>query len=114
MPLDGPLELQTEEIDQFVAKIPSSVVVVVDEAYHEYVQAPDYTSALELRDLRERLIVCRTFSKIYGLGGLRAGFAIAPAEMVDYLHRVREPFNCNALAQFGATAALDDTDFVRR
>jgi histidinol-phosphate aminotransferase len=113
---NNPTGTYTKEGDlrRLLEQTPEHVIVVVDEAYHEYVQAPDYTSALELRDLRERLVVCRTFSKIYGLGGLRAGFAVAPAEMMDYLHRVREPFNCNALAQFGATAALDDVDFVKR
>ena len=102
------------DLRRLLEQTPERVIVVVDEAYHDYVQAEDYTSALELRDLRERLVVCRTFSKVYGLGGMRAGFAIAPAEMMDYLHRVREPFNCNTMAQVGAAAALGDEAFVRR
>lgn len=103
-----------DDVRKLLTRAPEDVIVVVDEAYHEYVQAEDYASALEMRDLRERLIVCRTFSKVYGLGGARAGFAVGPAELMDYLNRVREPFNCNALAQLGAAAALDDADFIAR
>lgn len=103
-----------EDLTRLLEEAPEEVIVVVDEAYTEYVQAEDCASALDLRDLRERLIVTRTFSKAYGLGGLRCGFAIGPAEMMDYLNRVREPFNCNMLAQHGAAAALQDVEFIQR
>jgi histidinol-phosphate aminotransferase len=94
--------------------VPPEVIVVLDEAYTEYVDAPDYADGLSLRGLRERLVVLRTFSKIYGLAALRVGYAIAPAELVDYLNRVRAPFNVGTLGQLGAIAALDDHEHVAR
>ena len=106
--------LGAEGLRRLLEQTPPEVLVVIDEAYDAYVQAEDYVSALEMRDLRERLIVTRTFSKVYGLGGARCGWAVGPAELIDYVNRVREPFNCNALAQAAATAALGDDDFVRR
>lgn len=106
--------LGTAEVTRLLKEIPPEVIVVLDEAYHEYVQREDYETGLRLRDLRERVVVTRSFSKVYGLGGARAGFAVGPAEMMDYLNRVREPFNCNAMAQAGAAAALTDFDFVQR
>lgn len=102
------------ELARLIETIPPEVVVVVDEAYHEYVQASDYASALTMRHLRERLVVARTFSKVFGLGGMRAGFGVGPVELIDYVNRVREPFNCNLLAQHAAAAALGDEDFIRR
>lgn len=102
------------QIERLLRETPEHVIVVLDEAYHEYVQVEDYASALELRALRERLIITRTFSKAFGLGGMRVGFAVAPAELIGYIDRVREPFNCNLLAQHAATAALGDDDFIAR
>lgn len=99
---------------RLLTEIPPEVIVVVDEAYHEYVQASDYASALSMRDVRENLIVARTFSKVFGLGGVRCGFMVGPSRLVDYVNRVREPFNCNTMAQVGARAALDDKDFIAR
>lgn len=98
----------------FLKAVPEEVVVLVDEAYHDYVTADDYQSAMEMRDLRERLIVTRTLSKCYGLAGVRAGYAVAPAEMVNRMNRLREPFNCNSMAQVALPAALDDQEFVAR
>lgn len=103
-----------EPLRRFLEAVPEHVVVVVDEAYVEYVRDPEYASALELRDTRERLIVCRTFSKIYGLAGLRMGFAVSTPQLVNYMNRVREPFNTNLLAQEAAIAAITDDDHVRR
>ncbi len=101
-------------LEKFLREVPEHVIVVVDEAYVEYAMADDYASVMELRDLRERLVVTRTFSKCYGLAGLRCGYGIAPAEMVGYMNRIREPFNANLLAQVGAARALDDVEFVER
>jgi histidinol-phosphate aminotransferase len=101
-------------LETFLRKVPDHVIVVIDEAYVEYAGADDYTSAMPLRDLRERLVITRTFSKCYGLAGLRCGFGIAPAEMVGFMNRIREPFNANLLAQIGAARALDDAEFVAR
>jgi histidinol-phosphate aminotransferase len=99
-------------LEKFLAAIPPHVVVALDEAYAEYADAPDYASALGMRGLRERLVVLRTFSKIYGLAALRVGYAAAPAELVDYMNRVRAPFNVSSVGQAAALAALDDVNHV--
>jgi histidinol-phosphate aminotransferase len=102
------------EVSRFLCEVPEDVIVVMDEAYIEYADAPDFPDSLKLRGLRERLLIVRTFSKIYGLAGLRVGYAIGPAKLVDYLNRVRAPFNVSAVAQAAAIAALDDTLHVER
>src|SRR5664279_2472955 len=94
--------------------IAPEVIVVVDEAYTEYADAPDFPNAIELRGLREHLIVARTFSKIYGLAAQRIGYAVAPSKLIDYMNRVRPPFNVGTLGQVAALAALDDTEHVER
>ena len=101
-------------LERFLREVPKDVIVAVDEAYSEYADAPDYPDALALRSLRERLVVFRTFSKIYGLAALRVGYAVGPAELVDYMNRVRAPFNVSTPGQAAALAALDDTDHVAR
>jgi histidinol-phosphate aminotransferase len=102
------------ELQAFLSQVPPEVIVVLDEAYFEYATAADYPDGLQLRGLHERLIVLRTFSKAYGLAGLRLGYAVAPALLAGYLERVRAPFNANALAQVAACAALADTEHLRR
>ena len=101
-------------IERVLRELPEDVIVVMDEAYFEYVDAEDYPNTLELRDLRKRLVTLRTFSKIYGLAGFRVGYAIGPADMIDYMNRVRAPFNAGLVAQTAALAALDDDEHVRR
>ncbi len=103
-----------EAMRDFLQRVPEHVIVVVDEAYFEYALADDYESALEMRDVRDRLVVTRTFSKCYGLAGLRVGYGIAPPPLVNYLNRVREPFNSNLVGQAAALAALDDTEHLGR
>jgi histidinol-phosphate aminotransferase len=103
-----------DQLARLLRELPSDVIPIIDEAYSQYVEADDVSSALEMRELHDNLIVTRTFSKCYGLAGLRAGYAIARPEIVDLVNRVREPFNCNRLAQAAAAAALDDDDFVER
>ncbi|MFU8802573.1 MAG: histidinol-phosphate transaminase [Bradymonadaceae bacterium] len=98
----------------FLEHVPEQVIVVVDEAYAEYVRAADYESALAMGEIRERLIVLRTFSKCYGLAGVRSGYGVAPAPIVDRMNRVRAPFTCNAMAQAAVPAALADQEHVRR
>lgn len=95
-----------------VDQLPEHVVLCLDEAYAEYLeQAPDLTAAI----CAGRKVIClRTFSKIYGLGGLRIGYACADPDLISLLHRVRQPFNVNAVAQAAATAALDDDVFVAK
>lgn len=96
----------------FLRQIPESVVVVVDEAYFEYADAPDYFAAQELFAGRDRWAVLRTFSKCYGLAALRVGYAVGPAELIGFLNRGRQPFNVNAVALTAATAALEDRQHV--
>ena len=102
------------ELRAFLAKVPREVVVVLDEAYDEYL--PDDLKAESIGWLAEfdNLIVSRTFSKAYGLAGLRVGFALAHPSVADLMNRVRQPFNVNSIALAAAAAALQDTDFVRR
>lgn len=101
-----------EAIEAFLERAPSHVIVVLDEAYREYVDGGD---SLECADFRRfpNLIVTRTFSKIHGLAGLRAGFGVADAAVVDMLNRIRQPFNMSVAAQTAALAALDDEAHVR-
>ncbi len=102
------------ELERLLRELPPRVVAVVDEAYVEFAEAADYRSAMEMRLLRERLVVLRTFSKAHGLAGLRVGFAVAPTRLVDYLNRVRAPFNVGRIAQRAALAALRDPEHVAR
>ena len=99
-------------VEKMLREVPEEVIVVMDEAYIQYVDAPDYPDSLELRNLRERLIILRTFSKIYGLASLRVGYAIGPKNLIDYMNRVRAPFNVGSVGQAAAMAALDDREHV--
>ena len=102
------------DLADFLRALPEEVIVVVDEAYIEYADASDFPDALGMRALHERLVITRTFSKIYGLAGLRVGYAVAPRNLVDYMNRVRAPFNVSIPGQVAATAALDDREHVER
>jgi histidinol-phosphate aminotransferase len=106
--------LGEKELLAFLKKAPSRVLVVLDEAYGEYL--PDNVKLDSVSWLRQfpNLVITRTFSKAYGLAGLRVGYALAHAEVADLMNRVRQPFNLNSLAQAAATAALNDTDFLKR
>jgi histidinol-phosphate aminotransferase len=104
-----------EEVARLLDAVPDNVLVVMDEAYIEYVQRPDYPDLLpEIRNARPNLILLRTFAKIYGLAGLRVGYAYTHPDIVAYLDRARPTFNVNALAQVAAIAALRDSDHVAR
>jgi len=92
----------------------SSAVVVLDEAYSEYVERPDYSRSLDLVRAGRRVLVLRTFSKVYGLAGLRIGYGLGPAELLAEMNKIRSPFNTAGLAQAAALAALDDAEHVRR
>ena len=100
-------------VERLLREVPPQVIVVMDEAYFEYADAADYPDSLKLRDLRERLIVCRTFSKAYGLAALRVGYAVGPARLIEYMNRIRPAFNVGSLGQVAALAALDDHEHVR-
>jgi histidinol-phosphate aminotransferase len=102
------------EWESFLSQLSPAVLVVVDEAYFEYVSDSEYPDSLQYRHLGKALLTLRTFSKLYGLAGLRIGYGIGQKEIVGLLHRVRQPFNVNAAAQWAALAALEDHDHVRQ
>src|SRR5438132_3759893 len=103
--------ISQREIDSFIWRVPEQVIVVFDEAYFEFLDNPPNT----LRFVREgrNVIVLRTFSKIHGLAGLRIGYALARPDVIDVLHKTRQPFNINSIAQAGALAALEDEAHLR-
>lgn len=101
-------------LEAFLRAVPEHVIVVLDEAYFEYADAADYPDGLRLRQLRERLILLRTFSKAYGLAGLRVGYGIGPAALMSYVNRMRAPFNVGVLSQEAAIAALGDQEYLAR
>lgn len=103
-----------KEFENFMKKVPDNIIVVLDEAYREYVEDKDYPDGLKYLKKYKNLVVVRTFSKIYGLAGLRVGYAVADKMIIDYMNRVREPFNVNTLAQFAALGALDDEEHIRK
>ena len=103
-----------DALQEFLEGVPERVIVVVDEAYAEYVEQPDYPDASRWLQSYPNLVVTRTFSKAYGLAGLRVGYGLSNPPIADLLNRVREPFNVNALALAAATAALGDDEFLQR
>ena len=106
--------LSKGEMLNMLDEIPDDVIVALDEAYIEFVTDKGVADGIELLQKHPLLIVLRTFSKLYGLAGLRIGYGFASERIVDYMNRVRQPFNANTLAQAAATAALDDSEFVSR
>lgn len=96
------------------ASVPPEVVVVLDEAYNEYLSPGERVDTTDWLGESPNLVITRTFSKIYGLAGLRVGYALTSAELADLMNRVRQPFNCNNIALAAAAAALDDDEFVAR
>ncbi|MDP3790657.1 MAG: histidinol-phosphate transaminase [Candidatus Omnitrophota bacterium] len=103
------------ELDEFFDGLPSDCLVYLDEAYFELASylAEDYPNGIDYLD-RQNLIVARSFSKIYGLAGLRVGYGVTSPRIVQYLDKFRDPFNVNCLAQAGACAAMDDKEFVKK
>lgn len=101
------------DFDRFAESLPEDVILAVDEAYFEFARRVDFPDALAWVRRRPGTIVIRTFSKIFGLAGLRVGFGIADPELADYLQRARHPFNVNRLAEVAALAALDDAEHER-
>ena len=103
----------TEDFAAFMARVPANVVVVVDEAYAEFVDAPEYASALTLQARHSNLLVARTFSKAYALAGLRVGYAIGHPGLIAVVERVRESFNVNSVGLAAAEAALGDDEHLQ-
>ncbi|MES2504420.1 MAG: histidinol-phosphate transaminase [Myxococcota bacterium] len=106
--------ISAEKLDRFLVQVPPQVVVVLDEAYIEYANAPDYPNGLRIVATRPRTVVLRTFSKAYGLAGLRIAYAACDPAIAELLQRVRDPFNVNSLAQAAALAALNDQEYLER
>lgn len=106
--------LDEDALEGFVKQVPKHTVVVIDEAYFEYVSEDAYPNTVEWLNRYPNLIVTRTFSKIYGLAGLRVGYAVSSPEIADLLNRIRQPFNVNSVALAAATTALDDDEHVVR
>lgn len=106
--------LEAGQLERFIAALPEHVVVVVDEAYFDYVREPGYPDASRWLGRFPNLVVTRTFSKAYGLAGLRIGYGVSNAAIADILNRIRQPFNTNSLAQVAALAALEDETHLAR
>ncbi|BCB04528.1 histidinol-phosphate transaminase [Bacillus sp. KH172YL63] len=104
--------IRKDELVSFLDSVPSHVLVVLDEAYYEYVVAEDYYDSMELLKSYPQLLITRTFSKAYGLAGFRIGFGVASQEVIGKLEPIREPFNNNALAQGAAAASIEDQSFI--
>ncbi|MBM3357868.1 MAG: histidinol-phosphate transaminase [Betaproteobacteria bacterium] len=102
------------ELESFIASVPREVLVVLDEAYYEYLPAELRADSVAWLERFPHLVVTRTFSKIYGLAGLRVGYAFAAPAVADLMNRVRQPFNVNSVSLAAATAALSDAEFVRK
>jgi len=103
-----------EEVEAFLRRVPERVLVVLDEAYNEYLPAELRGDSVKLLKRHPNLVITRTFSKAYGLAGLRVGYALAHPSVADVMNRVRQPFNVNSIALAAARAALDDMEFVAR
>ena len=106
--------VNARDVEAFLAGVPDDVFVVMDEAYIDYVDAPDYPDSLALLRRRDGLIVLRTFSKFFAVAGIRVGYALAHPAVIDTLHRVRQPFNVSRLAQAAGLAALGCAPDLKR
>lgn len=104
--------LGSEELEHFLSQVPETVLVVLDEAYTEYLSEDRRSNSIAWLKKHPNLLITRTFSKAYGLAGMRVGFALGHPEVVDLLNRVRQPFNVNSLAQAAAVAAMQDEAFL--
>jgi len=102
------------ELDRFLDQVPGHVLTVLDQAYYEYIDDPEYVDGLEYLKAGRKVVVLRTFSKIYGLAGLRVGYAVAPAGLVTAISKVRRAFDVNSFAQVAALASLDAPDELAR
>lgn len=106
--------VSSDDVQRVLDTLPERCLLVLDEAYYEYAQDPNYTRSLDWIREGRNVLAMRTFSKIYALAGLRVGYGIAPAKIIDLLERVRAPFNVNNLAQVAALASLKDPNQIKR
>jgi histidinol-phosphate aminotransferase len=102
------------ELDDLLEKLSPDIIVVLDEAYYEYVQVPGYSHSLDYIREKRPVLVLRTFSKVYGMAGMRVGYGMAHSDLIRCLNQVRSPFNTSSIAQVAAQAALEDEIHVRR
>jgi len=106
--------ISRKNFESFLNKLSADIVVIVDEAYMEFVRDPDCVESAEYVGSDRPIVTLRTFSKAYGLAGLRIGYGIMPPELAGLVHRIRQPFNASLLAQAGAIGALEDEDFLEK
>jgi histidinol-phosphate aminotransferase len=104
----------SDDLEDFLKRVPEHILIVLDEAYCDYVDRADYSRSIEIVRRGRNLLVLRTFSKSYGLAGLRIGYGIGPAGLLNEMNKIRGPFNTSGVSQAAALAALDDTEHVRR
>ncbi|MEE4290158.1 MAG: histidinol-phosphate transaminase [Cycloclasticus sp.] len=106
--------LEPDQLEQFIKKLPNHVIVVLDEAYGEYLEQNNSVDTIKWLERYSNLIITRTFSKAYGLAGLRVGYAVSHPDIADLLNRVRHPFNVNSLGLVAAEAALNDEAYIEK
>ena len=106
--------VQASDLEAFIDRVPAQTIVVLDEAYYEYQDPALRVDSRRLMEQFPNLVVTRTFSKAYGLAGLRVGYSLSSPVVADLFNRVRQPFNMNSIALFAADVALEDQDHVRR
>ena len=106
--------LSKDELTGLCRRLPENIMIVIDAAYAEFVAKEDYDAGIDIVDQFPNVVMLRTFSKIYGLGGVRLGWCYASREITDVLNRIRGPFNVNAVAQVAGAAAVKDRDFVKK
>jgi len=107
--------VSADDVDTFIQRVPENVLIVLDEAYFEMVDSADYPESLTyVREGRSNVFVMRTFSKVYGLAGIRVGYGFSHSDVINTLFRIKPPFNVNVLAQAAGIAALTDDDFVAK
>lgn len=106
--------ITSQKLTAFLTSVPDNILVVIDEAYAEFAESADFPASLEQTKKHGHVLVLRTFSKYYGLAGLRIGYGIANPELIHYMFRTKLPFNVSRLAQVGASAALEDKEFLAK
>jgi len=106
--------INENDLVNFLDQVREDVIVVLDEAYFEYVQHPEYPNGIELAEKYPNLVVTRTFSKAYGMAALRLGYSVSNPDIADLMNRIRQPFNINSMSLVAALAAIDDQDHVKR
>ncbi len=117
--LDNPINpigtcVWAHELERFISEVPDYILVVIDEAYFDYINMKEYPDSFKFLQEGKNVLILRTFSKIHGLAGLRIGYGISKPEIINAMMKVRTPFNTNRLAQIAAIAALDDTTHIKR